>query len=127
MSIALYSALATVAAHGELAIGELADAECLPSSAATRATDHLEEVGLVERRRNPIDRRGVNVAITPEGRVFVDEQRRKGNAWLADRLGRLGRTQRATLAEALDVLEALVADEERTGAVAGATRKAVTR
>lgn len=109
MSIAMYSALATVAARGELAVGELAEAECLPSSAATRVADHLESVGLAVRRRNPADRRSVNVAITEEGRAVVDEQRRRGNAWLAARLARLSPSQRATLAEALDVLEALAA------------------
>ncbi len=127
MSISLYSALATVAARGELAIGELGDAESLPSSAATRAADRLEVEGFVERRRNPNDRRGVNVAITPKGQEFVEEQRRKGNAWLADRLARLSRAERATLAEALGVLEALVGDADGVDAEGDVSRRAVTR
>ncbi len=115
MSVSLFSALATIAAHGELAIGELAEAECLPSSAATRAADRLEEEGLVERRRNPSDRRGVNVTITPKGRAVVNEQRRKANAWLAERLAERGEAERVAIAQALDVLEALIGSEENEG------------
>ncbi len=111
-SISWYSALATVAVHGELAIGALAEAERLPSSAATRLADRLEDAGLVERRRHPTDRRGVNLAITPHGREVLDQHRQKGNAWLASRLARLDRAERATLAAALGLLEALVDDDE---------------
>ena len=111
-SISWYSALATIAAHGELPIGALAEAERLPSSAATRLADRLEEAGLVERRRHPTDRRGVNLAITPYGREVLDQHRQKGNAWLAARVARLNRSERATLAAALGLLEALVDDDE---------------
>ena len=111
-SISWYSALATIAVHDELAIGALAEAERLPSSAATRLADRLEDAGLVERRRHPTDRRGVNLAITPHGREVLDQHRQKGNAWLAARLARLNRSERATLAAALGLLEALVDDGE---------------
>ncbi len=111
-SISWYSALATIAVHGELAIGALAEAERLPSSAATRLADRLEDAGLVERRRHPTDRRGVNLEITPHGREVLDQHRQKGNAWLASRLERLNRSERATLAAALGLLEALVDEDE---------------
>ncbi len=113
-SISWYSALATIALHGEVAIGALAEAERLPSSAATRLADRLEDAGLVERRRHPTDRRGVNLAITPHGREVLDQHRQKGNAWLASRLARLDRSERTTLAAALGLLEAL-ADDDQSG------------
>jgi DNA-binding MarR family transcriptional regulator len=109
LSIALYSALATVADHGELAIGELAEAEGVPSSAATRIADRLEEAGCVIRRPNPRDRRGVNLAITGEGRRLVRERRERGNAWLAARLSGLSLAERQVLADALGVLDAAMA------------------
>ena len=108
----LYSALATIATEGELPIGMVAEAELLPSSAVTRIADRLEEQGLVERRRNPNDRRGVNLAITRAGRAVVDQHRATSNAWLAARLARLSRSERATLAEAVRLLGTLLADEE---------------
>lgn len=112
LNITLYSALATVADHGELAIGELADAEHLPSSAATRIADRLEEAGCVARRPNSQDRRGVNLSITAEGRRLVEERRGQGSAWLADRLARLTLPQHRTLSEALGLLEGLVPGED---------------
>lgn len=111
ISITLYSALATVADRGELAIGELADSEHLPSSAATRIADRLEEAGCLLRRQNPQDRRGVNLSITKKGQQLVDQRRQQGNAWLADRIGRLTPLQCQTISEALSLLEMLVLDD----------------
>jgi DNA-binding MarR family transcriptional regulator len=108
LSVTLYSALATVADHGELAIGELAEAEGVPSSAATRIADRLEEAGCVVRRPNPRDRRGVNLAVTAAGCGLVAERRQRGSAWLASRLSGLTLDQRRLLADALDVLDATV-------------------
>lgn len=126
-SVSLYSALATIAVHGELAIGALAEAERLPSSAVTRLADRLEDAGLVERRRHPTDRRGVNLAITPHGREVLDQHRQKGNAWLARRLARLSRSERATLAAALGLLEALADDDESDHASPQATAEPTRR
>lgn len=120
LSVTLYSALATIADRGEIAIGELAEAEGVPSSAVTRIADRLEEGGQVARRPNPRDRRGVNLAITAEGRRLVDNRRARGSAWLAARLAELAPAQRKTLAEALGVLDAAVLRDEKTCAAAAA-------
>jgi DNA-binding MarR family transcriptional regulator len=108
LSVTHHLALSTVAKRGEMAIGDLAEAERLPSSAATRLVDRLEEEGLVTRMRDPSDRRGVLVAITEAGRRTMDERRRLGSAWLADRLALLTEAERANLAACLDVLERVV-------------------
>jgi DNA-binding MarR family transcriptional regulator len=118
MSVTQHLALATVAKHGQMAIGDLAEAERLPSSAATRLIDRLEETGLVTRSRDPHDRRGVQVEITDAGRRLVDERHRLGNAWLAGRIALLTEAERTNLALSLDVVERLVLAEgsARTGA-----------
>jgi DNA-binding MarR family transcriptional regulator len=108
LSIELYSALATVVFRKGLSMGDLALAEHLPPSAATRLVDRLEEAGLVVRRPNSRDRRGVLLEATAEGRQRLAERRRIDNIWLADRLGRLTREQRSTVSRALDALEAVV-------------------
>jgi len=120
LSVTLYSALATIADHGELAIGELAEAERVPASAATRIADRLQEAGCVVRRPNPRDRRGVNLVITAEGRRRVAERRERGSAWLAGRLSGLSPADRQALASALAVLDAaLGGDGEACGAPGG--------
>lgn len=52
--------------------GELARVLMLSSGAITNRIDRLEQAGLVERRDDPADRRGVLVALTPAGRERVD-------------------------------------------------------
>lgn len=116
LTITLYSALSTVVDRGEMAIGELAEAEGVPASAATRIADRLEEAGLVTRRANPRDRRGVNVTGTVAGRALVEDRRQRGNAWLAARLAGLTQEQRQTLADALGVLETAASPDGGSGA-----------
>ena len=53
LTIAQFSALATVVRSGPLGVGQLAEIEGLPSPAATRLADKLEEAGLVARRHEP--------------------------------------------------------------------------
>jgi DNA-binding MarR family transcriptional regulator len=107
LTITLYSALSALADQGELAVGELAEAEGVPASAATRIADRLE--GWLARKPNPRDRRGVNLALTAAGRRLVADRRQRGNAWLAARLAGLPQAQRQSLADALGVLNAAVA------------------
>jgi DNA-binding MarR family transcriptional regulator len=114
LSIELYSALATVVFRRGLSMGELALAEHLPPSAATRLVDRLEEAGLVLRRPNSRDRRGVLVEATPAGRQRLAERKRIDNIWLAGRLGLLTPDQRSTVSRALDALEAAVLRDPQT-------------
>ena len=44
----------------------------LSSGAMTSRIDRLEEAGLVERRPDPEDRRGIRVALTPRGKQLID-------------------------------------------------------
>jgi len=118
MSVTQHLALATVAKRGRMAIGDLAEAERLPSSAATRLADRLEEAGLVVRSRDPNDRRGVQLVITDAGRRMVEERRTAGNAWLAERLSLLSDAERAGLAATLDVVDRVVLVDGAAGEAA---------
>jgi DNA-binding MarR family transcriptional regulator len=53
--------------------------ECFaPSATITRQVDHLEALGLVERRPDPGDGRGVRVRLTLRGRKLIDSSVRLG-------------------------------------------------
>ncbi|MGC8626331.1 MAG: MarR family winged helix-turn-helix transcriptional regulator [Acidimicrobiales bacterium] len=110
LTIAQLSALATVVASGPLGVGQLAEAEILPSPAATRLADKLEEAGFVERQVNPADRRGVLLVATPAGVELVARRERAGNAWLAARLEALSEPDRAALERAIKLLEAMASE-----------------
>ena len=110
LSLAQLSALASVVRGGPLGVGQLAEIEDLPSPAATRLADSLEEAGLLARRANPADRRGVHLVATPEGAALLARREQAGNAWLAERLGRLGEADRAALERVVTLLEALATE-----------------
>ncbi len=110
LSLAQLSALASVVRGGPLGVGQLAEIEDLPSPAATRLADSLEEAGLLARRANPADRRGVHLVATPEGAALLARREQAGSAWLAERLGCLGGADRAALERVVTPLEALAAE-----------------
>jgi DNA-binding MarR family transcriptional regulator len=123
LTIAQLSALATVVQWGPLGVGQLAEIEGLPSPAATRLADRLEEAGLVARRAHPTDRRGVHVVATAAGRDLLARRERAGDAWLAERLGALGDEDRRALERAVVVLEALATERPGDAAAAVGARR----
>jgi DNA-binding MarR family transcriptional regulator len=92
-------------------MSRLAELESISRPAATRITDRLEEKRLVERRPHPDDRRSAMVEITQGGVSLLEEGRRERTAFLARRLAGLPVEERRKLAEAIEVLDALVEGE----------------
>ena len=64
--------LTTRSDDNRMTAGELGRALMLSSGAMTNRIDRLEAAGLVERVRDPRDRRGVLVALTDAGRTTID-------------------------------------------------------
>ncbi|HXP21697.1 MAG TPA: MarR family transcriptional regulator [Streptosporangiaceae bacterium] len=98
------SALRRQGSPYQLSPGALLRATLVTSGTMTNRIDRLAEAGLVSRRQDPQDKRGVLVALTERGRAVAD-------AALADLLlreqellGRLDSDQRAALADLLRVL-----------------------
>jgi DNA-binding MarR family transcriptional regulator len=56
----------------QLSPTQLMELVTLSSGAMTNRIDRLEQLGLVVRERDPNDRRGVLICLTPEGRKLVD-------------------------------------------------------
>jgi DNA-binding MarR family transcriptional regulator len=108
----LLSALSAIRAHGPLNLGELAEHERVAPPSITKIVGRLEADGLVSRAPDPKDRRVARVAVTPAGDALMDEIHRRKNAWLAARINALPAGDQQRLAEALDVLDRLVARGE---------------
>lgn len=70
---AQYSALRHLAEVGEQRMSDLASYLELTNSATTGLIERLDARGLVARRPDPDDGRGVRVDITPAGRMLVGE------------------------------------------------------
>jgi DNA-binding MarR family transcriptional regulator len=67
------SALRRSGAPYELSPGQLVQQTLVTSGTMTNRVDRLERRGLVERRPDPGDRRGVHLRLTAAGRDVVDE------------------------------------------------------
>lgn len=104
------AALTTIARHGPLTLGALADHERVAPPSITKVVAKLEAAGLVERCADAVDRRVARVYTTTAADALLSAMRRRKNAWLAARLGELDDDQRARLADALDILDALTQD-----------------
>ena len=72
---------------------------------------NLEQRGLVVRRTDGNDRRRVLIALSPAGEEYVDEVRRAGTSWLGSRLAELDDDDLRVLADAVPVLERILAVE----------------
>ncbi|WP_407688891.1 MarR family winged helix-turn-helix transcriptional regulator [Mycobacterium sp. HUMS_1102779] len=102
--------LATVEAHGEARIGDLAAVDHCSQPTMTTQVRRLEEAGLVTRTVDPGDARAVRIQITPAGRQTLNAVRADRAAAIEPQLGQLAPAERQVLAEAVGVLRRLLDD-----------------
>ena len=107
MSIGRLATLGTLERHGPLTPSELAAHERVQPPSMTRILAALEEAGFVSRTDHPTDRRQVLVALSPAGKALLREDRRRRDAWLAQRMRELTAEDLAILREAAAVLNRL--------------------
>lgn len=105
----------------ELNPTELQRQSLLTSGAMTNRIDRVEALGLVERRPDTTDRRGVIVRLTPAGRALADKAIAVHFDQTADVLGTLNMRERQQLNQLLAKL--LNSLENMPGAAAGMPRK----
>jgi DNA-binding MarR family transcriptional regulator len=113
LSPSLISALATIDRHGPLTPSELAAHERVQRPTATRLLARLEDAGLVERARDPGDRRSSLISVSAAGRALLRRQRSRKNQYLARRLAALEPDDVATLGRAAAILERMLDEEGR--------------
>ena len=109
LTISQIAALSTLERSGPLTPRELAAAERVQPPSMTRIAASLEAAGLVTRTDHPSDGRQVLLAASPEGAAMVREDRRRRDAWLAQRLHDLPPEDLEVLRRAAVVLERLAA------------------
>lgn len=100
--------LATIEAHGEARIGDLAAVDHCSQPTMTTQVRRLEDAGLVSRTVDPGDARAVRIRITPEGMRTLTAVRADRAAAIEPQLTRLDPAERQVLADAVQVLRRLV-------------------
>lgn len=101
------AALLSLERHGPITPRELAEYEKVRPPSMTRTIAQLERRGLVARSPHPTDGRQVLVSATAEGQGLLKEDRKRREAWLAQRLRELTPREREVLRAAAPVLEKL--------------------
>lgn len=95
------AALRRAGAPYRLSPTQLSDSVILTSGAMTNRLDRLESDGLVVRLRDPDDRRGVLIQLTPRGRKLVDEAVETRLADAREAVSSLHRSESRVLAKLL--------------------------
>lgn len=101
------SALSVLAFGGPTSLTGLARAEQVTPATMSKLVSDLEAEGLVAKRVDREDKRGVRIEVTAKGRALMEEGRRRRLALLQKRLAKLGRDERAVLAEAAALMQKL--------------------
>ncbi len=107
LTAARYSALASLRFHGSTNIGELAADERVKAPSMTRLVRDMERDGLVVRRPDPDDGRGVLIVLTSQGEARFDRTRATKVALVADFLATLPDSIQQAAATAFRALEEL--------------------
>lgn len=107
--------LATIEAHGEARIGDLAAVDHCSQPTMTTQVRRLEEAGLVTRTVDPGDARAVRIRITAEGRRTLNAVRADRAAAIEPQLAMLESADRQVLTEAVEVLRRLLDNAATAG------------
>ena len=107
LSVGQIAVLAALYRNGECTVGELAALERVQPPSMTRTVNCLDEGGYVVRRKNAADGRQVVVALSAQGEQTLAADRRRREAWLAQRLRELTPDERSLLRQAAPILERL--------------------
>src|SRR5436853_375427 len=86
LSLGQLAALRSLERHGSMTPGELAGHEKVQPPSMTRILARLEDAGYVIREPHPDDRRQVTVRPAPAGLLLLADDRRRRDAWIAQRL-----------------------------------------
>jgi DNA-binding MarR family transcriptional regulator len=109
LSLNQLAVLGTLLRSGELTLGELAAIERVKPPSITRTVNCLVDAGLVVRRPHDTDGRQVVVDLTEHARKVLDEDRRRRDRWLAQRLDELAPADRQLLRRVAPLLDVLAA------------------
>ncbi|MET0143421.1 MAG: MarR family transcriptional regulator [Ilumatobacteraceae bacterium] len=104
-----FAVLGNLKRIGPMTVGELATAERVKPPSMTRTVADLEHAGLVVRRPHHRDRRQVVVELTAAAQLVIDAERRRRDAWLAQRLDALDPAELALLEQVAPLLERIAA------------------
>lgn len=101
------SVLFTLGAHGRQSLGSLSEHERVTPPSMNRTVNALVASGLVTRVTDEDDARRIHIDLSETGQVFVNETRRRRDAWFTQHLRSLTPDQLRILEQAVPILKEL--------------------
>lgn len=98
------SALSVLTFGGTMSLSALARAEQVTSATMSKLVSDLEAEGLVAKRVDREDKRGLRIEVTAKGRALMEEGRKRRLALLQKRLAKLTREDRILLDRAAEIM-----------------------
>ena len=98
------SALSVLTFGGPSSLTALARTEQVTAATMSKLVSDLEAAGLVAKRADREDKRGLRIEVTSKGRALMEEGRKRRLALLSKRLAKLTREDRAQLADASEIM-----------------------
>lgn len=98
--------LAAIDANSPATLNEVSQIVGRGAPAVSRAVDALVRAGHVSRQADPDNRRRLQLALTDEGRAFI-ERPRTGDSGLESRLAKLASSELRALERGIEILERL--------------------
>ncbi len=105
LSLTQIATLGTIDRHGSLTPREIAEHERVQPPSMTRVLASLEQLGLIVRTPHSRDGRQHLVSLTKAAQDLLREDKRRREAWLAQRLAELTVEERELLAAAAPIID----------------------
>lgn len=90
--------------HGQCGVSEIGSQMGVTNAAVSQVVERLVQLGLVERREDPDDRRARRLSLTPEGQVLIERGIAVRQQWIQDLATSLAPEQRQKIIDALTLL-----------------------
>ncbi len=101
------SVLFTLGTHGRQSLGSLSEHERVTPPSMNRTVNALVSSGLITRATDEEDARRIHLELSEKGHEFVNETRRRRDAWFTQQLAELTPEQRRILEQAVPILKEL--------------------
>jgi DNA-binding MarR family transcriptional regulator len=98
------SALSVLIYGGAKSLGALAGAEQVTAATMSKLISDLEAEGLVAKRTDAADRRGLRIDVTAKGRALFQDARKRRLELLRGRVAKLSADERAHLRDAAELM-----------------------
>lgn len=110
ISVLQYTALTVLERHPDMSSAQLARNSFVTAQSMADMVVAMQERGLIERHRDPADRRRLVLALTPQGRKLLQRYRPKAAAVESEMLASLTRRQVTELQRSLSACRAALAE-----------------